>query len=100
MLLVEIAEPGKEAAELRREAVRRGEPQAVRLLDGDRVLGRERGDEVARELVVDIGVQGELRFAEAEAAASGADVPTGSKARDREACGILGEIRVAPLQHD
>jgi len=60
MLLVEIADPRKEPAELRHDAVRQRGHEAVRLLDLDGVVRRQRDDEIGRELVIDVGADRKL----------------------------------------
>ena len=63
VLLVHVAEPRKEASELRHQAVRRRRVHAIGLLDRDGILGRERDDQIAREQVIDIGGNGQLGLA-------------------------------------
>ena len=67
MLVVEIAEArDRKRPNLGVESVGQRSHDAVGFLDLDRVLRRQRDDQVARELVVDVGREGELRFAETE----------------------------------
>jgi hypothetical protein len=99
MLVVQIAETREKATEFRCQAVARAGIQSVGLLDGQRVLGGKRYDEVAEELVVDIGGDCEFGFPEVEAALAGRDVAAGRETAERVLVRVLREVAVRPLQH-
>src|SRR6185503_8590240 len=64
-----IADRRKKAAAFQRQAAAELQRLEERLLDLDGVLRRQRGDELAAEIRVDVGRDHELRLADAEAAA-------------------------------
>src|SRR5438034_5981324 len=68
MDLVLVADAGKEAPALQREAAPERERLEERLLDLERVFGRERSDYLPAEIRIDVRADDELGFAEAEAA--------------------------------
>jgi hypothetical protein len=98
VLLIHVADAREEAAEFRGGAVDRCDQGAIGFLDRDGVFRCQRKREHARELLVDVGAEGDLRFGEAEPARPGADLAARGEARDGERRRILREIRVAPLE--
>ena len=99
VLLVHVAQAREKATELGREAIGQRGQNAVGLLDRHGVLRRQRDDQVAGELVVDVGGDRELRFAERKAALARTDVAACGKAADRVLLGILRQVGVAALKH-
>ena len=99
MLVVQVTETGEEAAEFRCQAIACSGVQPIRFFDRQRVFGRERDDQVAEELVVDVGGNREFGLAQTQAALAGRDVAAGHESAERVLVRILRKIAVRALQH-
>ncbi len=99
VLLVQVAQAGEKAAELGRQPVGQRGQDAVGLFDRHGVLRRQRDDQVARELVVDVGGDRELRFAQRKAALARSGFAARGKSADRVFLGVLRQVGVTPLKH-
>ena len=99
VLLVEVADAGEEASEFRHDAFGQRWHEAVGFLHRHRVLGRERNDEVAGELVVDVGADRDLRLAQSEAAPAGRHLVGLLESAECVLLRVPRQVRVGSLQH-
>src|SRR6266480_2313908 len=101
MDMVLIADAGEEAPALQRQAAAERERLEERLLDLERVFGRERRHQLPAEIRIDVRADDELRFAEAEAARCRTHFSTRRReAGDLEVVRILRSARSRALQNE